>query len=140
MASSSPIFIFRHLADVLIQTDLGLVISLLFRVLSSTGLCRDRTCDLLLSVTLTSELGLFRKCERKFAAPNSVMTLTAKHHTRQKDPLVASSHEGQAVERRWRQVANQQRLTCVSKLTKQTSRQEEEEEGEAMVCVSRQSM
>lgn len=68
---------------------------------------------------------LFRKRESKVAAPNSLMNTSTKHHTRENHPWVASS---QVVDRSWRQAADQQRLTCVSKLTNQTSRTDEEEE------------
>lgn len=44
---------------------------------------------------------LFRKCEGTVAASNSLMSTTAKHHTRQKDPSVASS-ETKPEERRKR--------------------------------------
>lgn len=44
-----------------------------------------------------------------------------------KGSLAASSRAGQAVERRWRQAANQQRLMSVSILTNPTSREEEGE-------------
>lgn len=74
---------------------------------------------------------LFRKCERNVAAPNSLLNKSAKHHTRENNPWVASSQVGY---RSWRQAADRQGRKSVGKLTKQTSRKDEEEEKAGGLC------